>query len=187
MLGLLGGVFGLGLAFGALRLLVAIGPATLPRLNEITIDPLVLSFAVIASLLSGLLFGLIPVARHAGPHMLALRSGGRTSSQSRERHRARNTLVVVQVALAMVLLVASGLMIRTFLALRDVQPGVTEPDHVQMIRIAIPGAQVADPERVFRKRSHCAPHAGHRCSVTSPNRPLRRSTPRSVTSAPWGT
>ena len=66
-LALLGGAFGVGLAYGGLRLLIAIGPATLPRLAEISIDPLVLTFALAASLLSALLFGLMPVVKHAGP------------------------------------------------------------------------------------------------------------------------
>ena len=150
-LGMMGGVVGLGLAFGALQLLVTAGPASLPRIGEITIDPTVLSFSLIISLLSGLLFGCIPVVKHAGPSVAApLRSGGRTASQSRERHRARNTLVVVQVALALVLLVGSGLMIRTFQALRAVEPGFTTPDELQMLRVAIPEAQVADAERVVR-------------------------------------
>ena len=124
-LGVLGGVLGLGLAYAAVRILVAKGPATLPRLNEIGIDPLVLAFTLGVSLFAGLLFGLIPVVKYAGPHLAtALRAGGRCLSQSRERHRARNTLVVVQVALALVLLIGSGLMIRTFQALRNIQPGI---------------------------------------------------------------
>src|SRR5207244_4327318 len=103
MLGILGGALGLGLAYGGLRLLVGIGPANLPRLAEISIDPLVLAFAVAVSLLSGLLFGLIPVVKYAGPRIaLSLRGGGRTLSQSRERHRSQNSLVVLQVALALV-------------------------------------------------------------------------------------
>jgi predicted permease len=151
VLGFVGGTLGLGLTFGALRLLVTAGPASLPRLSEISVDPAVLSFALIISLLSGLLFGFIPVMKHAGPHVAeALRGSGRTSSGSKERHRARNTLVVVQVALALVLLVGSGLMIRTFQALRAVQPGFILPDQIQLVRLDIPVAQVGDPERVFR-------------------------------------
>src|SRR6185312_17274975 len=76
------------------------------------------------------------------------RQGGRTLSQSRERHRARNTLVVIQVALAMVLLVGSGLMIRTFQALRQVQPGFTRPAEVQTLHLFIPTTQVRDAEQV---------------------------------------
>ena len=139
-LGLLGGVLGLGLAFAAVRVLRPRRlPTTLPRLNEIGVDPLVLGFALAASLLSGVLFGIIPVVKYAGPHVaMALRGVGRSFSQSRERHAARNTLVVVQVALALVLLIGSGLMIRTFQALRNVQPGFTKPESLQIFRVSIP-------------------------------------------------
>jgi putative ABC transport system permease protein len=154
LLGLFGGALGLGVAFIGVRVFVSIGPATLPRLHEISIDPAVVAFAIAVSLFSGLLFGLIPVAKHAGPQIAAaLRAGGRTSSDSRERQRARNTLVVVQVALALVLLVGSGLMIRTFLVLRAVQIGFADPDHVQLVRVLIPPAEVPDPERVVRMQA----------------------------------
>jgi len=150
-LGVLGGIFGLGLAYGSLRVLLAVAPATLPRLDEIAIDGVVLGFTFAISIAAGLLFGSIPVFKYVGPQLTgALRGGGRTSSDSRERHRARNTLVVVQVALALVLLVGSGLMIRTFQALRHVQPGFTRPEQVQTLRIAIPRSQVSDPEQVVR-------------------------------------
>jgi len=151
ILGMLGEALGLALAFGALRLLGAMGPATLPRISEIGIDSLVLGFTLAVSLLAGLLFGLIPVVKYAGPQVAAtLRGGGRAMSHSRERHRARNTLVVVQVGLALVLLIGSGLMIRTFQALRSVRPGFTQPEQVQSIRVSIPEAQVRESERVMR-------------------------------------
>ena len=137
-LGAMGGVLGLGVAFGALRLLKALRPETLPRLDEITIDPMVMGFAAAASLLSGVLFGLIPILKYSGPQFVTALRGTRTASHSRERHRARNVLVVVQVALALVLLVASGLMIRTFQTLRQVDPGFTRPDELQMVRVSIP-------------------------------------------------
>ena len=150
-LGVLGGALGLALAYGALRVLVMKGPQTLPRLTEIGIDPLVLGFTLAVSLAAGFFFGLIPAIKYAGPRAaLSLRGGGRTMSHGRERHRARNTLVVVQVALALVLLIGSGLMIRTFQALRGVQPGFTHPEQVQLLRIAIPDTQVKEPERVMR-------------------------------------
>ncbi len=153
-LGVVGGVLGLGLAYAAIRILVAKGPAILPRLSEIGIDPLVLAFSLAISLLAGLLFGIIPVVKYAGPHLAtALRAGGRTLSQSRERHRARNTLVVVQVALALVLLIGSGLMIRTFQALRNVPPGFARPEEVQLLRISIPEAQVKESEQVMRMQN----------------------------------
>jgi putative ABC transport system permease protein len=154
-LGLLGGALGLALAYGALRVLIVKGPQTLPRLAEIGIDPLVLGFTVVVSLLAGFFFGLIPAIKYAGPRVaFALRGSGRTMSQGRERHRARNTLVIVQVALALVLLVGSGLMIRTFQALRGVQPGFTHPEHVQLLRISIPETQVKEPERVMRMENN---------------------------------
>jgi predicted permease len=110
----------------------------------------VLVFAAAVSLLSGVLFGLAPVVRHAGPHLApALRSGGRTASDSRQRHRTRNALVV-QVGLALVLLIASGLMVRTFLALRAVDPGFVDGGRVQLVRVPIPPARIKAPHEVFR-------------------------------------
>jgi predicted permease len=150
LLGVVGGALGLGLAYASLRFLIALGPTTIPRLNNISIDPLVLLFTLVISLFAGLLFGFIPVFKYAAPQMTALRSGGRTLSHSRERHRARNALVVVQVALALILLISSGLMIRTLQALRQVRPGFTHPDEVQTLRIAIPEAEVKNPEQVIR-------------------------------------
>jgi putative ABC transport system permease protein len=151
MLGVAGGTLGLGLAYGAVRWLVALAPANLPRLDQISIDTPVLLFTAAASLLAGLLFGAIPVLKYAGPRLsVTLRAGGRTLSHSKERHRARSTLVVVQVALAMLLLICSGLMIRTFRTLRQVQPGFTNPETVQTLRIYIPDGQVKDPAQAVR-------------------------------------
>ncbi|MBI1789509.1 MAG: ABC transporter permease [Acidobacteria bacterium] len=150
-LGLLGGALGVAVAYGALRALAAIAPANLPRLDEIGLDPTVLLFALAVSLLSGGFFGLIPVLKFGGPRVSgSIRHGGRTLSPSRERHRARSALVVVQVALALVLLAGAGLMIRTFQAMRQVQPGFTRPQEVQTLTISIPSAQVKDAEPVFR-------------------------------------
>jgi len=151
LLGLAGGVAGLGLAYGALQLLTALAPANLPRMESISIDGTVLLFTLGISLVAGLLFGAIPVVKYAGPQLgTALRAGGRTLSQSKERHRARNILVVVQVALALVLLIGSGLMIRTFQTLKHVQPGFTNPEQVQTLRISIPESQVKDDVQAVR-------------------------------------
>jgi putative ABC transport system permease protein len=150
-LGVTGGALGLGMAYAALRILVATGPATLPRLAEIGIDPLVLAFALGVSLFSGVLFGLIPVLKYAGPRVAtALRGVGRTFSQGRERHRARNTLVVVQMALALVLLICSGLMIRTFQHLRNVHAGFTHPEEIQILHAFPPPSMDDEPERLMR-------------------------------------
>src|SRR5215472_12003873 len=154
MLGLTGGIVGLGLAYAGVRLLVAIGPSNLPRLNEIALDGRTLAFTVVLSLLSGLLFGLIPALKYAGPHStLAPQNSGRTISVSREQHRARNVLVVGQVAMALVLLMCAGLMIRTFGALRKVDPGFADPQHLQVMRISIPDTLIAEPERVMRTQN----------------------------------
>ncbi len=150
-LGIAGGALGLGVAYGALRILISIAPAYLPRLHEISLDPVVILFTLAISLLAGLLFGLIPVFKYASPNSNAvLRAGGRSLSQSKERHRARNTLVILQTALAVVLLISAGLMIRTFQSLRGVHPGFTDLQHLQTFRIEIAEGQVKEPERVLR-------------------------------------
>jgi predicted permease len=151
-LGLLGGAVGLGLAFGALRLLVALSPGNLPRMDDIALDLPVLLFTAALSIVAGLLFGAIPALKYAGvPLGLTLRAGGgRTATAGRERHRARNVLVVAQVALALVLLVSSGLMIRTFQALSDVNPGFSRPGEVQTLRLSIPDSQVKEQQAVAR-------------------------------------
>jgi putative ABC transport system permease protein len=150
LLGVLGGAAGLALAYWALRLLVKIAPASLPRLENITIDPSVLLFTFAISVTAGLLFGLIPVLKYAAPNVMpALRAGGRTLSQSKEAQRTRGALVVLQVALAVVLLIGSGLMIRTFQSLRHVQPGFRNANELQTVHIYIPEGQVKEPERVI--------------------------------------
>jgi predicted permease len=157
LLGLAGGVLGLGVAYGALQLLLYLKPANLPRLNEIAIDPPSMVFALGISLIAGLLFGLIPVFKYARPTLgSALRTAGRTHSAGRERHRTRSALVVVQVALALVLLIGSGLMIRTMQALNGVDPGFRQPEQILTLRLSIPTAQVAEPKRVARMHQEIA-------------------------------
>jgi predicted permease len=156
-LALAGGVVGLGLAYAGIRALGAIAPDGLPRIEAITIDPAVLLFTLGISLLAGVLFGLIPVLKFARPQLSnALKEGGRLSSAGRARHRARNTLVVAEIALAVVLLVASGLMIRTFQAMRKVDPGFTRPEEVLTLRISIPESLVADPIQTARMHEQIA-------------------------------
>jgi predicted permease len=148
ILGLLGSLLGLVLAYGALRVLVAMAPTGLPRVNEIGIDLPVLLFTLGIALFSSVLFGLLPVFKYAGARLnTGLREGGRTLSQSREQHRARSFLVVVQVALALVLLICSGLMIRTFRALMHAPLGFSSPDTLQTFRFYIPEAEVPEKEQ----------------------------------------
>jgi len=149
MLGCTGSVIGLGLAYAALRLLISAAPTGLPRLQEIGIDLPVLLFTLALAFFVSLVIGMIPVLKYSGiKASTGLREGGRTLSQSRERHRARNALVVVQVALALVLLICSGLMIRTFRALARVSPGFSDPNSLQSFNIYIPESQVPDTNRI---------------------------------------
>jgi predicted permease len=153
-LSLLGGLMGLGLAYGGLRILVANGPANLPRLNELTIDLTVFAFALVTSLVSGLLFGLIPIAKTLGGRAWGLHGlvhgVSRWASAGRSQLRSQNALVVVQVAFALVLTVSSGLMIRTYQNLHNVQPGFTDPATIQSVRISLSAVDVPEPERVTR-------------------------------------
>jgi predicted permease len=152
VLGLLGSLLGLGMAYGALRTLVAMAPRGLPRVNEIGIDGTVLLFTLGVALLASLLFGCIPIFKYAGARMATgLRESARGASQSREQHRTRNVLVVVQVALALVLLICSGLMARTFVALTKVQPGFTAPAEIQTFNLSIPKSLIPDDENVTRR------------------------------------
>ncbi|HET7609556.1 MAG TPA: FtsX-like permease family protein, partial [Gammaproteobacteria bacterium] len=145
LLGFMGGIVGLAVAASTLPLLLTLAGQSLPTALEVTIDATVLAFAPVISLAAGLLFGLIPVIKHAGARFATGLTGmGRTHSAGRERHRARNALVIAQVGFALMLLVASGLMIRTFQSLRDVEPGFTEPESVLMLRVLIPQSAVPD-------------------------------------------
>jgi len=148
-LALAGGALGLLLAWGGIRLLARLAPAGLPRIDEISIDPVALLFTVVISVLTGLLFGLIPVMRFGTPSVVALKEGGRSASDAPGRHPGRNALVVSEIALALVLLIVSGLMIRTFVALRHVDPGFVRPNEVQTFRISIPAALIKDPQQAI--------------------------------------
>jgi putative ABC transport system permease protein len=168
VLGVAGGLVGLGLASAAVRALIALAPGNLPRLDDISVDAPVLLFTLAISLVAGVLFGAIPIVKYAGPNVAGgLRGIGRTASASRERHRARNTLVVVQVALAMVLLVSAGLMIRTFQALRSIDPGFARPAELQLFTTGITTAQVREPEAVVRMHQAIAEKIAAIPGVTS--------------------
>ena len=150
-LGLVAGAAGLALAYAGVRALVANAPSGLPRVAEIGIDPIVVLFTLALSIVAGLLFGAIPVLKFARPNLAsALKEGGRLSSAGRERHRARNTLVVAEIALAVVLLVASGLMLRTFQAMRKVDPGFVRPEEVLTLRVSIPLSLIPNDEQAIR-------------------------------------
>src|SRR6185437_9976401 len=157
LLGLFGCMVGTVVAAAGLRLLLSIGPASLPRLSEIGLDASSLAFALILAVFSGLFFGSIPALKYARMRAIAaLRAGGRTSSLSRERQRGRSALVIAQVAMALVLLVSAVLMVRTFAALRNVDPGYSDPAHIQTLRVAIPPLLIADRVMVTRTQNNIA-------------------------------
>jgi len=145
LLGLLGGVLGVALAALGLRVLLSMAP-DIPRLDQISIDPTVLGFTLLVSLGAGIAFGLFPLLHYGRPNLVtSLKEGGRGSSEGRERHRARNVLVVGQVAMALVLVVASGLMIRSFQALRGVEPGFRTDDALTFV-VTIPSSVASGRE-----------------------------------------
>jgi len=147
ILGVAGAAIGLAMAYGALQALVAAAPTGLPRIHEIGIDIPVLLFTLGLALFTSVLIGAIPIFKYAGVKATSgLREGGRALSQSRERLNARKALVVVQVALALVLLICSGLMIRTFRALMHVDIGFTAPEALETFRFYIPETQIPDAQ-----------------------------------------
>ena len=150
LLALVGGVLGVVLAQTAIGLLRTIAPAELPRVDDIGIDWMVLLFTVSVSVLSGALCGALAVIRFGRPSITALKEGGRSTSDAPGRHRTRDALVVGQIALALTLSIVSGLMIRTFIAMRQVDPGFTRPEEVQTFVLAIPASWISDPEQAVR-------------------------------------
>jgi putative ABC transport system permease protein len=150
VIGAVGGALGLVLAYLGLEVLVAIGPSTLPRLQEVAVHPAVLAFTVAVSLVSTLLFGSITALKHALHVDSPSLGAARGASAGRERGRARSAFVVVQVALALVLVVSAALMIRTFQAYRDVDPGFSDPATIQTARVWVPQTVSSDPQQYAR-------------------------------------
>jgi predicted permease len=149
-LGMLGGALGVAVAYAGIRVLVARGPVDLPRLAEISLDGPALAFALASSLATSLLFGLAAVARLGAPGRI---ESSRGATHRSGQLRAQNALVVTQVALAFVLLVASGLMLRSMAALRGVSPGFTHPEQIQTVRLSIPQALVPEIDHVIRMQT----------------------------------
>jgi putative ABC transport system permease protein len=149
-LALIGGLLGLALAAAGLRLLITYQPAGLPRLAEVGIDGRVILFALLLSVLSGLLCGGLAALRSSAPALASsLREGGRGGTAGRKRQRIRNVLVATQVALALVLLVDSGLMLKSFLRLSGVDPGL-DPRGVLSAQIDLPHSEYRDTGSIFR-------------------------------------
>jgi predicted permease len=164
-LALVGGATGVALAQAATLLLQRLAPTELPRLDEI--DTMVLLFTLGVSVLSGALFGLFAVLRFGSPNLTTVKEGGRGTSNAPGRHHTRNALVVGQVALALTLLLVSGLMFRTFIAMRQVEPGFTRPEEVQTFVIAIPVDLISDPRQAARTFESVSERLGRVPGVTS--------------------
>ena len=147
LLALVGGVLGVGLAWLGMRTLVAIAPPELPRLADITLDLRVVGFTFAIALLTGLVFGLVPALQISRTGLSqTLKEGGRSASSGVGR-MVRRTLVVVQVALALVLLTGAGLMVQSFLRLQRVDIGF-DPARVLTLEVTLAGEAYAQPPAV---------------------------------------
>jgi putative ABC transport system permease protein len=149
LLGILGGVMGLWLAYAGLPPLLRVAPDNLPRADQITIDPKVVAFTLAVSAVAGLLFGLAPwIGRRRPGTRGNLKDAGRGMSDGHARQKIRSMLAMGEIALALVLLIGAGLMIRTYRALRAVEPGFERPEEVVTARVWIPDFEIEDPVSV---------------------------------------
>ncbi|MGH9417911.1 MAG: ADOP family duplicated permease [Terriglobales bacterium] len=154
LLALGGAAGGLALAAAALRWLQAAAPAELPRLNEIALEPRVVVAGLGLALAAAIAAGLIPAWRAVPAPAQLLAGDGRTSTASRQRQRVRRALSITQVALALMLLVAAGLLWRTVAALRAVHPGVSDPSAVETFHVSIPPALISDDMQIARAENN---------------------------------
>ena len=139
LLSLFSGVIGLLVAVWGIDLLVALSPADLPRVKEVSIDLRVLGFTLAVSLLTGILFGILPALRASRPNLNErLKAGGRSATSGTNRQHLRGFLVISEIALSLVLLVGAGLLIRSFLRLQAVNPGFN-PTNVLTMQIDLSG------------------------------------------------
>lgn len=149
VLGLSGGALGVPFALAGVAFLGRMAPAALPRLSDMSIDAGVLLVTLGTSMATSLLFGLVPVMRCRVFGAALLKASNRSSTDSPGRHRTQNTLVVAQIALAVVLLTVSGLMARTLITMRQVQPGFARPAEVETFEVTLPATLVADAKQVM--------------------------------------
>jgi putative ABC transport system permease protein len=148
VLGIVGGAVGLLLAVWGLDALLALSPADVPRLDQTGIDIRVLAFTLAVSLLTGLIFGLVPALQASNADINdALKEGGRGTTGGMRGIRIRNLLVVSEIALSLVLLVGSGLLIRSFIRLQQFELGFN-PEHLLTMRIQLPGSKFRDANQI---------------------------------------
>jgi len=153
LIAILGGAIGVLFAWWGTNLLIALKPQNLPRLDEIGVDLRVFGFTLGVSLLTGLIFGLLPAwsASRAAVNT-GLKEGGRSASSSRSQQRLRNAFVVGELAVALVLLVGAGLLVKTFWKLRNVEPGFN-PNHLLTMRVELPETRYKEVEPQTRFRA----------------------------------
>jgi len=153
LLGLIGSLIGLLLALGTMRVIVGFGATNIPRIRDISITPSVLLFTAAIAVIASVLIACVPILKSTSLHLISnIREGGRGVGEGRKGQGTRKALVMLQVALSVILLICSGLMIRTFRAITNVSPGFTSPETVQTFGFYIPEAQIPDtsPELVIR-------------------------------------
>ena len=144
LLSFFGGALGLLLAYWGLKLLVAVSPDNIPRLNEIAVDWSVLVFTLIISFMTGIIFGLVPALQSSKPDLNAtLKEGGRGAKVGGSSRIIRNLFVIAEVALSLVLLIGAGLMIKSFMRLQSVTPGF-RTENILTLRLQLPRSKYQD-------------------------------------------
>jgi putative ABC transport system permease protein len=145
MLALAGGALGSLLALWGVEFLTRLGPGTIPRLDEVRLDWRVLLFTLGVSILTGIIFGLIPALHTSNPNLTeSLKEGGRSSTEGVRGTRLRNALVVAEIAIALVMLIGAGLMVKSFSRLQSVDPGF-KPDRILAVDLSLPSAKYKEP------------------------------------------
>jgi putative ABC transport system permease protein len=146
LLGLLGGALGVAIAIIGTKLVVQFGPASLPRRSEISVDGTALIFTALIALVSGLAAGVIPAFRFSRPDLQGDLKGSAQGTARVATHGVQHALVVVQMALALVLLVGGGLLANSFVRLMSVDPGF-DPRNLLTVRIALPADRYTEPSQ----------------------------------------
>ena len=151
MLSIVSGIAGLGLSIWLIKLLVAITPPNTPRLDEIRIDLRVFGFTLAVTVAAGLLFGLVPALQTSQPDLNAtLKDSGQRGSETGGRNRIGGLLIVSEIALSFILLAGAGLLIKSFIHLREVNPGFN-PDNVLVMRLTIMNGKPADNTQRYKQ------------------------------------
>jgi putative ABC transport system permease protein len=168
LLAMAGGALGLGLAYTGLEFLKALGPGNLPRLHEVGLDAGIVCLSLGISIFTGFALALLPLISSWRIDLVgALKEGGRGSGTGRAKNRTRNVLVVGQLALALVLLVGSGLMIRSFISLSRVNPGFSQPEEILTFQMGVGSDELPDQEDVAAAHQQLAQRLGEIPGVTS--------------------